>query len=301
MLDRILYHRLKRMSTIKQIYKTNKKYPSLLKEIFNPPSLYIRGDFQETDKHAIAIVGTRKPTAYGKQTAEKFTYELAQAGFTIVSGLALGIDTIAHKTALSAKARTIAVLGSGIDPRVLYPQENKKLACEIEQHGAVISEYKPDASARPGYFPQRNRIVSGLSLGVLVIEAGFKSGALITAKCALDQNREVFCVPGSIFSEKSIGANNLIKLGAKLVSRVEDILDELNLTQAMKFIEKKEIVPENKEEAKILKALSHEPKNIDEIIKKTKLDTASTSACLSIMEIAGKIKHLGAGAYVLKN
>lgn len=289
------------MSTIKQIYKTNKKYPSLLKEIFNPPSLYIRGDFQETDKHAIAIVGTRKPTAYGKQTAEKFTYELAQAGFTIVSGLALGIDTIAHKTALSAKARTIAVLGSGIDPRVLYPQENKKLACEIEQHGAVISEYKPDASARPGYFPQRNRIVSGLSLGVLVIEAGFKSGALITAKCALDQNREVFCVPGSIFSEKSIGANNLIKLGAKLVSRVEDILDELNLTQAMKFIEKKEIVPENKEEAKILKALSHEPKNIDEIIKKTKLDTASTSACLSIMEIAGKIKHLGAGAYVLKN
>lgn len=288
------------MSSIQRIFKHNKKYPNLLKEIFKPPALYIRGDFQETDKHAIAIVGTRKPTAYGKQAAEKFSYELAQAGFTLVSGLALGIDTIVHKTALQAKGRTIAVLGSGIDPKVLYPQENKKLAEKIEKSGAVISEYKPDASARPGYFPQRNRIISGLSLGVLVIEAGFKSGALITAKCALDQNREVFCVPGSIFSEKSAGVHNLIKLGAKLVTRVQDILDELNLTQTMKFVEKQEILPDNKEEAEILKILSHEPMHIDVISKKTKINISETGSVLSIMEIKSMIKNMGGGNYVLR-
>lgn len=287
------------MSSIQRIFKHNKKYPKLLKEIFKPPVLYIRGNFQKTDKHSLAIVGTRTPTHYGKQVAEKFTYELAQAGFTIVSGLAMGIDALVHKTALQAKGRTIAVLGSGIDDKSLYPQENKKLAQKIEKSGAVISEYPVGTSGRPGYFPQRNRIISGISLGVLIIEAGFKSGALITARCAIDQNREVFCVPGSILSEKSVGPNNLIKLGAKLVTRIEDILEELNLTQSLKLFETKKIIGDNAEEKKILKFINYEPVHIDELIKQTKLNTAIINATLSIMEIKNKIKNMGGGNYVL--
>jgi len=191
------------MSSIRRITKQNKEYPRLLKEIFKPPALYVRGNFNKADDFALAVVGTRKPTYYGQQTADKIVYDLAQSGLTIISGLALGVDTIVHKTTLKAGGRTIAVLGAGVDDKSLYPQENRKLALKIEKSGAVISEYPLGTSAKPGYFPQRNRIISGLALGTLVIEAGFKSGALITAHCALDQNREVFCVPGSIFSEKS--------------------------------------------------------------------------------------------------
>ncbi|MFH1392749.1 MAG: DNA-processing protein DprA [bacterium] len=287
------------MSSIRRITKQNKKYPRLLKEIFKPPVLYVRGGFKKADNSAIAIVGTRTPTHYGKQVAHKLAYDLAQSGLTIISGLALGIDTIAHKTALEAHGRTIAVLGSGIDDKSFYPQENKKLALEIEKSGAVISEYPAGTSAKPGYFPQRNRIVAGLCLGTLIIEAGYKSGALITAHCALDQNREVFCVPGSIFSEKSAGANNLIKLGAKLVTSAKDVLEELNLTQTLKLFAAEKIIPDNKEEAKILKFLNHEPKHIDELIKKTKLSPAVLSAAISMMEIKAKIKNIGGGNYVL--
>lgn len=287
------------MSNIRKLTRSYKEYPNLLREIFQPPVLYMRGSFQKADKYALAIVGTRTPTHYGKQVAEKFAYELSQAGFTIVSGLAVGIDAIAHKTALQEKGRTIAVLGSGIDEKSLYPQKNKKLAKQIEKSGAVISEYRPGTSARPGYFPQRNRIISGLCLGILVIEAGFKSGALITARCALDQNREVFCVPGSILSEKSVGPNNLIKLGAKLVNRTEDILEELNLNQTMQIFEKAKTKPDNKEEAKILKVLNYEPIHIDDLIKQTKLNAAIINATLSMMEIKNKIKNMGGGNYVL--
>ena len=287
------------MSSIRRITKQNKEYPRLLKEIFKPPALYVRGNFNKADDFALAVVGTRKPTYYGQQTADKIVYDLAQSGLTIISGLALGVDTIVHKTTLKAGGRTIAVLGAGVDDKSLYPQENRKLALKIEKSGAVISEYTLGTSAKPGYFPQRNRIISGLALGTLVIEAGFKSGALITAHCALDQNREVFCVPGSIFSEKSAGANNLIKLGAKLVTSAKDILEELNLTQSLKLFETKKIIADSPEEAKILKFLNHEPKHIDELLKQTKLDAAVISATLSLMEIRNKIKNIGGGNYVL--
>lgn len=286
------------MSSIRRITKQNKEYPKLLKEIFKPPVLYVRGSFDKADDFALAVVGTRKPTHYGKQAASRIVYDLTKSGLTIVSGLALGIDTIVHKTALEAGGRTIAVLGSGVDDKSLYPQDNKKLACKIEKSGAVISEYPDGTSAKPGYFPQRNRIISGLCLGALIIEAGYKSGALITAHCALDQNREVFCVPGSIFSEKSAGANNLIKLGAKLVTSAKDVLEELNLTQSLKLFEPEKITADNKEEAKILKFLNHEPRHIDELIKKTKLNPSAINAALSMMEIKNKIKNIGGGNYV---
>lgn len=287
------------MSNIRRLTKNSKEYPKLLKEIFQPPVLYIRGCFQKTDQRAIAIVGTRTPTHYGRQVVEKLTYDLAQAGFTIVSGLALGIDAMAHKVALNTGARTIAVLGSGVDDQSMSPKENLNLLHQIENNGAVVSEYKPGIPGKPAYFPQRNRIISGLCLGVLIIEADYKSGALITAHCALEQNREVFCVPGSIFSEKSAGTNNLIKLGAKLVTGAKDILEELNLSQMLTLFEDKKITADNKEEAAILKFLSHEPRHIDELIKKTGFKPGVVNAILSMMEIKNKIKHIGARNYVV--
>jgi len=287
------------MSMIRRLTRQSKEYPKLLKEIFKPPVLYVRGGFNKADDFALAVVGTRKPTYYGQQVADKIVYDLAQAGMTIISGLALGIDTIVHKTALEAGGRTIAVLGAGVDDESLYPQDNRRLALQIEKSGAIISEYSPGTAAKPGYFPQRNRIISGLALGTLIIEAGFKSGALITAHCALDQNREVFCVPGSIFSEKSAGSNNLIKLGAKLVTSAKDILEEFNLTQSLKLFEIEKITADSVEEAKILKFLNHEPKHIDELLKETKLDAAVINATLSIMEIRNKVKNVGGGNYVM--
>ncbi len=210
----------------------DKDYPKLLKEIYAPPAiLYIRGQFRPEDKFCLGVVGPRKVSFYGKQIAPCITANLAQAGLTIVSGLAKGVDALAHQTALKVNGRTIAVLGSGLDRKSIYPAINKRLAEEISQNGVVISEYPINTEPIAQNFPQRNRIISGLSLGVLVIEASEKSGALITAKDALEQNREVFAIPGSILSANSIGTNNLIKMGAKLVSNVNDILEELNLNE----------------------------------------------------------------------
>lgn len=206
----------------------DKNYPKLLKEIYDPPAiLYTRGKLKPTDK-CIGVVGTRKLSDYGSRIANLITRDLAESGLTIVSGLAKGIDTIAHQTALKTNQRTIAVLGSGIDQTSIYPFVNQGLAEKIIQNGAVISEFPIGTKPLAQNFPQRNRIVSGLSLGILVIEAPEKSGALITARNALEQNREVFAIPGSIFSQNSLGPNQLIKMGAKLVSQTEDILEELN-------------------------------------------------------------------------
>jgi len=208
----------------------DKNYPKLLKEIYSPPALlYVKGTLKLEDKFALGIVGTRKLSAYGRQITPLITADLAQSGLTIVSGLAKGIDTLAHQAALQAKGRTIAVLGSGINKANIYPFVNQQLAEEISQNGAVISEFSIDTEPLPQHFPQRNRIISGLSLGTLVIEAPEKSGALITAKDALEQNRSVFAIPGPIYSPNSLGPNNLIKMGAKLVSQANDILQELNL------------------------------------------------------------------------
>jgi len=208
----------------------DKNYPKLLKEIYAPPAtLYIRGSFYPKDKISLGVVGTRNLSPYGRQITPIITSELSKASITIVSGLAKGIDTIAHKTAIENKGRTIAVLGSGVNTNNIYPAINKYLAEEIIQNGAIISEFPINTEPLPQNFPQRNRIISGLSLGILVIEAPEKSGALITAKDALEQNREVFAIPGHILSNNSLGPNNLIKLGAKLVTKTSDILEELNL------------------------------------------------------------------------
>jgi DNA processing protein len=209
---------------IKVLTIKDKTYPKLLKEIYAPPALlYIQGKLSEP---CLGIVGSRELSPYGFKTAPKLSFELARKGLTIVSGLAKGIDTLAHQSALKARGKTIAVLGSGLD--IIYPKDNQKLSKEIIQTGAVISEFPLGTPPKRQNFPQRNRIVSGLSRGVLIIEAGERSGSLITARQALEQNRDVFAVPGPINSLTSAGTNGLIKLGAKPVTEVNDILEELS-------------------------------------------------------------------------
>lgn len=279
----------------------DENYPSLLKEIWNPPALlYYKGTLEKEEKFSIAVVGTRKITSYGRQVTEKLVRELTLNGITIVSGMALGVDTIAHQTALSSGGKTIAVLGSGIDEGSLYPAQNRYLASKIaESGGAVISEYPLGTISLPQYFPHRNRIISGLSLGTLVVEAAEESGALITAKYALDQNREVFAVPGSIYNLFSAGPNNLIKMGAKPVTQTSDILETLNLTQAANFIQSQKIIPESQEEAKLLEFLSSEPIHIDKLIILSGLDVQKINSTLALMEMKGKVKNLGGMNYVL--
>lgn len=277
----------------------DENYPKLLKEIYDPPAcLYSRGKFEPSDEFSLAVVGTRKLSLYGQQITPQLTADLAKAGLTIVSGLAKGIDTLAHQTALSAGGRTLAVLGSGLDKKSIYPPSNRYLAEKISQNGATLSEFPLGALPQPQHFPRRNRIISGLSLGVLIIEAPEKSGALITAKEALEQNREVFAVPGPINSLNSSGTNNLIKMGAKPVSEANDILQELNLALLTEMPRKK-ILPDNLEEASILEQLSHEPLHIDKIILQTKLPANIVNSNLTLMEMKGKIRHLGGNNYAL--
>lgn len=292
---------------IEKIYKENIKiitfnspeYPDPLKEIYNPPiALYVRGKIK-TSGIRIAVVGSRKTSLYGKQAAQMLARDLAARGVSIVSGMATGIDTIAHIESLKAGQETIAVLGSGIDAKTVYPPSNRKLAEEIEKNGAVISELPIGAPPLKHHFPLRNRIISGLSLATIVVEASETSGALITAKCALDQNREVFAVPGPIFSESSKGTNNLIKSGAKLIASAEDILEDLNLALVSSFVKSREILPENEKEKIILESLSREAIHIDKISELTKLDIAELNAALAIMEMKGKVKNLGGMMYVL--
>lgn len=275
-------------------------YPKLLKEIYDPPYImYTKGALKPEDEFALAIVGTRKLSSYGQQAASHLARDLAQAGLTVISGLAQGIDTLAHLTALQQNKRTIAVVGSSIDTQSIFPPVNRRLAEQIAKNGAVLSEYPPGSFALKHHFPARNRIISGLSLGALIIEAPEKSGALITANHALSQNREVFAVPGSIYSPQSKGPNNLIKMGAKLVNCAQDILEELNLKNLASNIALTQIVPESPEEELILKILSHEPLPVDKIVQDTKLDTALVNATLSLMEMKGKVKNLGGMQYVL--
>ncbi|MEA2113363.1 MAG: DNA-processing protein DprA [Patescibacteria group bacterium] len=288
---------------IRLITIQDKNYPTLLKEIYSPPALlYIRGEISSKNSIGLGIVGSRQLSFYGQQTTPLFAAELARAGLTIISGLAKGIDTLAHQAALEVGGRTIAVLGCGIDDKSVYPYSNRRLAEEIvENGGVVISEFPIGTQPLPQHFPQRNRIISGLSKGVLVIEATKKSGALITARDALEQNRDVFAVPGSVFAQNSFGPNNLIKMGAKLVSQADDILQEFNLTSPPDSAPKNRATADSSEEKLILKQLSREPVHIDKIISLSKLSTAAVSSTLTMMEIKGKIKNLGRGNYVLAN
>jgi DNA processing protein len=281
-------------------------YPSRLKEIYDyPPVLYVRGDLPAEDEPCLAVVGTRRPTIYGRQVTEEIVSDLARSKITIVSGLARGIDSVAHRAALDAGGKTIAVFASGLD--IVYPGENAKLAQQIMEHGAVVSEYPLGIKPRPETFPLRNRIMSGLSLGVLVVEAGERSGALITAHQAVEQNRDVFAIPGSILSPASQGTNRLIQEGAKLVRDYTDILQELNLTIVVHQAEIKEFGPTDESfhfaqdsiESAILKQLTSEPNHIDEICRRSGLTMPEVSSTLAMLELKGIARQVGSMNYVL--
>ncbi|MFA5933534.1 MAG: DNA-processing protein DprA [Microgenomates group bacterium] len=297
-LDPEKYHDGILKSGIKILTIYDEAYPKLLKEIYDPPIiLYYLGEILPSDKKTIAIVGTRKITGYGEIITKKFATDLANSGLTIVSGLAHGVDTCAHKAVVEAKGRTLAILGGGL--KNIFPPENIKLAYKIaEGFGAVISEFAPDEPSLPGNFPARNRIISGLSLATLVTEAAEDSGSLITAKLALDQGREVFAIPGPITSELSKGPSSLIKQGAKLVTEPAEILEELGLERfkrkdlgIMNDIKLSEV------EQKICDSLENESQHIDDLCRSLKLSAAMVSASLIKLEIQGLVKNLGGGNY----
>jgi len=287
-------------SGIKWISVFDETYPKLLKEIHDPPTvIYFKGE-PDWNKKSIGVVGTRKITGYGRVATERFTKGLVAGGLTIVSGLARGVDSQAHLTAVSENGKTIAVLGGGLNN--IFPPENRGLAARIaDNFGAVISEFPPDYPPLPGNFPARNRIISGLSLGVLVIEAAEDSGSLITARLALEQGREVFAVPGPITSELSKGPVDLIREGARIVFSPDEILEELGINR-VKSLEsrvgrEKDI---SEEERKIIEALENESRHIDEIGRELKFPSPKISALLLKMEISGLVESLGAGIYCKK-
>jgi len=291
---------LKNVQGIKEITTQDENYPRSLREIKDAPEvLYSKGELKAEEK-CFAIVGARRCSDYGKQIALEIAGDLAEAGLTIVSGLAPGIDTIAHQATLERKGKTIAVLGTGIDEESIYPQSNLKLAEKIlESGGALVSEYPPGTRGTQFTFPQRNRIISGLSLGVLVVEAKQKSGALITADWARKQRRLVFAIPGSIYFSNSKGCNNLIKNGAKLAESADDILKELNLQKSDFCIKKTS--GETSEENLILNALKEGALDVDEIIKRTGLSAQRAASLLTVLEIKGKIRNLGRNTYAISH
>ncbi|HSR89332.1 MAG TPA: DNA-processing protein DprA [Candidatus Udaeobacter sp.] len=287
---------------IQTISINERDYPPLLKEINDPPhTLFVRGKLPDSSVPALGVVGTRKFSAYGKLACEEIVAPLVKQGMIIVSGLALGIDGIAHQTALNNKGITVAVLGGGVNKKTVAPQTHSQLAEQIiASGGAVISEYPPGFLPTNYSFPARNRIIAGLTLGTLVVEAPETSGALITAKCALDYNREVFAIPHPITSPTGIGPNNLIKMGAKLVTQAADITEFLNLTGLAEIISNKQTLPSSPTEAKILECISKEPQHIDLIIKTSGLDSPIVNSALILMEMKGKVRNLGGMNYVAR-
>jgi DNA processing protein len=272
-------------------------YPDRLREIADaPPVLYVNGTLTEADDWAIAIVGTRRATPYGLQVTERLAGDVAAAGVTIVSGLALGVDTYAHRAALARGGRTIAVLGSGIDR--IYPGENRGLAQRIAAQGAVISEFPLGAMPDAVNFPRRNRIVSGLARATLVVEADHKSGAMITANVAAEQGRDVFAVPGSILSPLSAGPNQLIKEGARVVTEAADILDELHLTAVVEQRSAREVLPGDPTEATLLGLISHEPLHVDDLTRASRLPSSVVTATLTLLELKGLARQVAPMQYV---
>jgi DNA processing protein len=273
------------------------EYPACLRDVdASPPVLYLRGKLTTQDEWAVAIVGTRRASTYGREVAQTLGTQLAQHGVTVVSGLALGIDTVAHRAALEAGGRTLAVLGSGVDQ--LYPPQNRALAMAIAEQGAIISDYalgtRPDANN----FPPRNRIISGLSRGVIIVEASERSGALITAKFAAEQGRDVFAVPGSILSPGSVGCNQLIQQGATPLLSVDDVLEQLKLTQLIDRMDARATVPADPQEQSLLVCLSAQPCHIDEIVRTTALSSAQVASLLAVMELKGLVRQTSAMTYV---
>lgn len=272
-------------------------YPIRLKEIYDPPAIiYVKGQNIENEDLPLAVVGARRATSYGREVTRWLVRDLVENNVLIASGLARGIDTMAHKSALEAGGRTVAVLASGLD--IIYPSENRWLAENICQNGALISEYALGTKPRAENFPRRNRIMSGISLGTIVIEAAIKSGALITARMALEQDREVFAVPGSILSQLSAGPNQLIRDGAKAVLSVDDILDELQLNITPRQITLSESFQGNDIEQVLMAHLVEGPIHIDELCRLASMPIATVSSSLTMMELKGMVSQLGNMNYI---
>jgi DNA processing protein len=287
---------------IKTISIEEDDYPELLKQIFYPPFLlYYKGNFSLHGQKTLAVVGARKCTYYGQQIIEKIIPPLVKNGLTIISGLAVGIDSLAQIETLKAGGRTIAVIGSGLDKKSIYPIQNLLLAKQIvKAGGAVVSEFPPGTQPLPQNFPQRNRIIAGLSQGTLVVEANQKSGSLITARYALDEGREVYAVPGNIFSPASDGPNSLIKSGAKPVFSADDILESYGVFNEIKDKKiAKDFSQFSQTEQTILKKISCDPTPVDEIARLTKLDMKIINSTLSVLEIKKAIKNIGGGSYII--
>lgn len=277
---------------IKAVCFAEAAYPEMLREIEDAPIvLYVKGNIEPQDRYAVAVVGSRKLTHYGASVAEDISGELASMGFTVVSGMARGIDSLAHGAALKAGGRTFAVLGSGLD--IPYPPENRTLMDKIAGSGCVITEFPPGTAPDKENFPKRNRIISGLSLGVLVVEATSESGALITARYAIDQGREVFAVPGNVVSSSSEGTNELIRRGAVLTRKAEDIVKELApvLKGFIRSVEKMKI-DVTQEEMKVCNLLSGEPKQVDDISRESGLPASEALGILLGLELKGAIKQI---------
>jgi DNA processing protein len=276
-------------------------YPYRLKEIHNPPALlFVRGTLPHADEPCLAIVGTRTPSAYGITQGHRIAEELASHGIGIVSGMARGIDTSAHEGCLQAPGRTYAIFGCGID--LIYPRENKSIAEKIEQSGGLISEFLPGTKPDPGFFPRRNRIISGLSLGVLVVQGTEKSGALITAKCALDQNRDVYALPGSVEDQRSGGPHSLIRQGAVLVNCADDILSETGLRLDGATLAKRadELPSLNPSEQELITRLSSDPIHIDQLVRETGYQVPTVLADLLGLEMKGWVVQLPGKMFALK-
>jgi len=280
---------------------SNPEYPQSLKNIYDPPPyIYVRGTILPEDSNAIAVVGSRRASDYGLRAAADISRELAEAGLTVVSGMAAGIDSAAHRAALTAKSRTIAVLGCGVD--VCYPAENRRLYSEIIKKGAIISEYAPGTEPDSYHFPARNRIISGLARAILVVEAGPKSGSLITARLALEQGRDVFAVPGSIYSYKTKGANQLIRSGAALVETGRDIVETLGMSAAITerapALDPEEL---DKEARCVYDQLNDEAVHIDRIICETSLSSSVIASALLELELSGFIRQLPGKHFIRSN
>lgn len=282
---------------ISAILSTDPSYPALLGQIYAPPPiLYFKGNLKNNLDFPLGVVGSRRISIYGNQAATDIIGKLAKAGLTIISGMAAGIDTVSHEAALANGGKTIAVLGSGLDSKNLLPKNY--LAEKIIAHGAIVSEFPFGMPALKHHFPLRNRIIAGLSRGVLVVEAAEKSGALITAKFALDSNRDVFAIPGSIYWPNSAGTNNLIKSGAKAITKYEEVLEELDLVKIKEYTNNRKIVPGSAEEKTICELLDTETLHIDNIAKKAKMETSRAASLLMLMEMKGIVRNLGSGNYV---
>lgn len=283
---------------VQAIPRPDPRYPARLREIPDaPPVLYLKGSWEPEDDWSVAVVGTRRATTYGREATSELVGSIAPHRVTVVSGLARGIDTIAHHTSLDAGGRTVAVLANGLDE--MYPPENRGLADRTIEQGALISDYPLGTKPHGSYFPRRNRIISGLSLGTIVVEGDYTSGAMITARMATEQNREVFAVPGSIFSPQSRGPNSLIRDGATPVTRAEDVLEALNLTQIGAQLDFSGAMPDTSEDERaVLDALTREPAHIDLVVRGSGLAAATVSGTLAMLELKGLARDVGGMQYV---